>query len=380
MATPGDAAPLLTELAYEAPDHPEGWTCFLGRLGEVLRGVLPGVFVHEIATDRPRLAETRDHDPTWKTAYEEHYARLDLRRRRIRTLPADTSFVGSALVPDAALESSEFYADFLRPQGLFHLAGGVALRTPDELGVIRVVRPRHAPPFDADDVALLDAILPHVGRALDLQRRLDTAEARRDERLHVLDCLPGGVLLIDTTGRLHAANAVAEALLASRDGLVLENGRVRTLDATDHGHLQALIAVAAPTGATARTPPHALPIRRRTGERTLVLVVAPLRGALLRGTSANASVVIFVNDLAATPAGDPTALEAHLGLSPAEARLTLALARGATVAEAARTLGVTEHTARTQLKRALARTQTRRQAELVRLAITSPALLGPRRR
>jgi DNA-binding CsgD family transcriptional regulator len=381
MAQPANAAPLLTELAYEAPDHPEGWTRFLGRLAETLHAIVPGVYVNELVHDRPVLAQTLGMDPAWQRAYETHFVRLDLRRRRIRALPAGTSFVGSALVRDDALEASEFYHDFLRPQGFFHLAGGVALRSDDELGVVRVVRPRNAPAFERDDLALLDAILPHIGRALDLQRRLDTAEARRDAGHQVLDCIPGGVLLLDGTRRLHAANAEAEARLTARDGIVVERGRVRTLDPTDNGHLQALVAAAAaPQPASARTPPHALPVRRRNGERTLVLMVAPLRGSLLRSAATSASVVVFVNDLAASPASDATTLEAHLGLSPAEARLTLTLARGASVAEAAKTLGVTEHTARTQLKRALARTGARRQAELVRLALTSPALLGPRRR
>lgn len=381
MAKPANAVPLLTELAYEAPDHPEGWARFLAHLAEALRGVLPGIYLHELESDRPILAQTVGDDPSWRKAYETHFARLDLRRRRMRTLPADASFVGTMLVPDEVLEASEFYQDFLRPQGFFHIAGGVALRTAEEMAVVRVVRPRSAPAFDAADLALIDAILPHVGRALDLQRRLDTAEARRDDQHHVLDCIPGGVLLLDATGRLHAANASAEALLAARDGLVVERGRLRALDSTDNGQLRTLIAAAAsPKPAPARTTPHALPIRRRTGERPLVLMVAPLRGTLLRGTATTASVVVFVNDLAASPAPDPATLETHLGLSPAEARLTLALARGASVTEAAKTLGVTEHTARTQLKRALARTGARRQAELVRLALTSPSLLGPRRR
>lgn len=380
MAKPANAAAVLTELAYEAPDHPEGWLRFLVTLGEVLGAVMPGVFLQELATDRPLLVQTSGGDPAWIKAYEEHFSKLDLRRRRIRTLPAATTFLGSALLPDATLEASEFYRDFLRPQGFFHLAGGVALRTADEMAVVRVVRPRGARPFDADDLVLLDAILPHVGRALTVQRRLATAEARRDDQRFALDNLPGGVLLLDAKRRLLAANAHGEALLAARDGIVLERGAIRTLDPTDNRRLGALIAgAAAPTAAAAPGRPHALPIRRRSGERSLVLLVAPLRGPLLRGAAPHATVVVFVNDLAASPTGDPVALEEHLDLSPAEARLTLALARGATVTEAAKELGVTEHTARTQLKRALARTGTRRQAELVRLALTSPSLLGPRR-
>ena len=59
------------------------------------------------------------------------------------------------------------------------------------------------------------------------------------------------------------------------------------------------------------------------------------------------------------------------GFTPAEARLADALAGGASVREAATKLGVTYETARTHLKRLLSKTGARRQAELVRILLTS---------
>jgi DNA-binding CsgD family transcriptional regulator len=56
-------------------------------------------------------------------------------------------------------------------------------------------------------------------------------------------------------------------------------------------------------------------------------------------------------------------------LTPAEARIAAYLVGGRNTAEIAEELRVTEETIRTQLKRIYDKTDTRRQAELVRLAL-----------
>jgi len=62
-----------------------------------------------------------------------------------------------------------------------------------------------------------------------------------------------------------------------------------------------------------------------------------------------------------------------LGLTLAEARLVAALAQGETVELHATQRGIALGTARNQLKMALAKTGTSRQADLVRVALSSAA-------
>ena len=66
------------------------------------------------------------------------------------------------------------------------------------------------------------------------------------------------------------------------------------------------------------------------------------------------------------------------GLTPAEARLAAALVAGQSLADFAAGRKITDNTARWTLKQVFAKTDTRRQAELVRRLLTSPAALaGP---
>ena len=70
-----------------------------------------------------------------------------------------------------------------------------------------------------------------------------------------------------------------------------------------------------------------------------------------------------------------TSIESVRGLTPAEAGLAQALAAGQSLHEYADAAHVTCETARWRLKQVLAKTDTHRQAELVRLLLTS-AVLG----
>ena len=61
-------------------------------------------------------------------------------------------------------------------------------------------------------------------------------------------------------------------------------------------------------------------------------------------------------------------------LTPAEARLTLALLEGKGLEWAAEQISLSVNTARTHLKRIFEKTRTHRQAELVRLILRGPAV------
>lgn len=67
-------------------------------------------------------------------------------------------------------------------------------------------------------------------------------------------------------------------------------------------------------------------------------------------------------------------LAKQFGLSPAEQRLTEAVVNGLPLVEAAEQLGIRLSTARTRLKAIQAKTHCHRQVDLVRLALSLPAV------
>src|SRR5262249_24866566 len=244
------------------------------------------------------------------------------------------------------LVRSEFYNDFLRPQGYFHILGAVLFRREDALGVVRVIRPRTASPFGPEEVALLEGLVPHLSRALRLHEQLGLAEARRDEVGEVLDRFPGGVLLLDDAGRPVAANREADRLLSAGDGLRAGREGIRALLPAETSALQRLIArtVAAPA---ADASDGVLNVSRRPPRRPLNVLVAALRGGPLHRAGRRAALVLFITDPERPTTMSVQRVQRWLGLTPAEAALVVELLRGRRVEEAAETLDISTHTART---------------------------------
>jgi DNA-binding CsgD family transcriptional regulator len=366
----------LVERLYDAVSEDEAWPGFLDGLAREVEGVVPGLYINERASDSPVFARVSGLDPEWGRAYDAHYKGCDLRRPRIQALPAGSVFVGSALIDDGELARSEFYNDFLRPQGFFHIMGGVPLENDDVVAVLRIVRPRTAPPFGRREAALVHRLMPHLSRALRLQQRLAAATARRDEAAEVLDWFPTGVLLLDASSRVVAANRIAEEILAAGDGLRAGGDGLRATNPAESTLLRRMIAQSAMAPAVVDPNGGVLNLTRAAAARPLNLLVAPLRGKILAREAPRAAVVVFVTDPERLPSTPVDRVQRWLGLTRAEAALVLQLLRGRRVEDAADALGISAHTARTQLKRALAKTGTGRQAELMRLALGTPAVLA----
>lgn len=182
-----------------------------------------------------------------------------------------------------------------------------------------------------------------------------------------LDLVPLGIALVDGDAQPVVLNAAARGLVARSDGLSLQGGRLRAYRHDDTRRFLGLIAQAARNAAEA---PASLSVERPSGRRPLAVVVRPIH------QEGHAGAALLVGDPEANPMPCAEPLGTLYGLTPAEARLAVALAAGHTVQETAVTLGITENTARTHLKRVLAKTETRRQGELVRLLVGGPAAMA----
>jgi len=364
----------LVELLYDAIADAGAWPVFLDSLAAQVRGVAPGLYLTEPATDATLFHVASELDPSWASKYETHFKRCDPRRSHIKALPAGSVFIGSALLPDRDLIRSEFYNDFLRPQGYFQILGTVPLKSPEVVAVLRAIRPKTAARFGPWEVDLLKSLEPHLAKALRLHQLLGVAETRREEAAEVLDRLPAGVLLLDASGQVVGANRAGDALITKGDGLRAGRDGIRARLPAETLALRQMVARAATPAAEGESSDGVLNIHRSPPHRPLNVLVAPLRG-LLGHAGPRATVALFVSDPERAPATSVERMRRWLGLTTAEAALVLELLRGLRVEEAADVLQISTNTARTQLKRVLAKTGTGRQAELLRLALAAPAVL-----
>lgn len=179
----------------------------------------------------------------------------------------------------------------------------------------------------------------------------------------ILDELGAAILVLDARGHLLNANAGGRDLLKTGTIVRTLAGRVSLLDQRAERKLYAALANLA-----------------RPGDENVVVTAETERGELficrlLRLPGANQddraegpTVALFVRKAILDMTSSNGTLAEHFKLTPAELRVLMVVLEGCGAQEVARKLHVSVTTVKTHLRRLFAKTDTRRQADLVRLA------------
>lgn len=235
------------------------------------------------------------------------------------------------------------------------------------------LRRASAGPLDPVTARVLEDLLPYLRRAFLASHLLDVSQRHGALLAQALGHSTNAVVLLDGDGRVVYTNAAARAILAQGDGLYVEGDRLRAVRKASSDALQRLLDGAAMAvglkGATIAVP-------RRSGRSAYLLVVVPAGHAASALGADRATWAVLIADPAATPQVSEEQLRELYGLTEREAQIALLLASGETVGDAATTLGIAEKTARVHLQGLFRKSGTRRQVDLIRLLLASPALGG----
>jgi DNA-binding CsgD family transcriptional regulator len=280
-------------------------------------------------------------------------------------VPLDAALPRGTLVSDAEFIRSEFYNEILRPAGGFHSVGAM-LRGPGPLtAMINICRPAYSGAYDAPDAAALQAMLPHVAMALEVQARMTAASDRSRSLERLLDRFAVAALVSDPAARPGFLNARAETLLAAADGLSLSlDGLVAATPALTHELRDGIARVAADNG-DGRIAAIRLRLQRPSRRPALRVTLTPA-GRL--DPDIAGSVAVLVSEPDAPPVIDKRALADAFHLTRREADVACLLASGADIPAIAAALNLGIGTVRSHLKHVFQKTGTASQAALVALA------------
>jgi len=263
---------------------------------------------------------------------------------------------------------------WVRPQALRRGLNGVLFNEGSLAGSIGAIRARAVRPFSVDDKRFLRALMPHLQRAVRLRRHIADLEVLGTRTADALDRWTTAVFLVDSDTRVILANRTAVELLGQCDGLLVERGMLKTARSKDTVMLCRFIREAVAT--TIDRNDHAsgvMLIQRISSKFPLQILVAPcVREDIFFGTRRTA--LVFVSD-PETQRMQAEVLRTLYGLTPAEAAVASLLAEGKSVKEIADRTTVRENTVRMHLKKVFDKTGTKRQAELVKIVLSGPAVL-----
>jgi DNA-binding CsgD family transcriptional regulator/PAS domain-containing protein len=236
--------------------------------------------------------------------------------------------------------------------------------------------------FTRAEVRPVEALLPHLVQAVRMNRVVNELTVMHDVAEERYGTLGVGVVLLGGDHRVVYSSRAAQRILGLGLGLELEEGRLRCGAAKDQAQLRTHIEA---QGQLAGRPGYlsgqSMTLSRPSrGAAPLSLTIAPYQNRLEVRTliSTGGRVLVLLFDPSFRAPTREQALQQIYGLSPAESELAAALAGGQRLDDVARERGLSKETLRSRLRRVFAKTGTRRQAELMRLLLASPALIEHR--
>jgi len=374
----------LLPLLYSCPGDAKRWSEFVERLTREV-GAVQGLFVHHDRRDKNTdLSFGYNLDPAWAQAYADYYQYLNPYLALPQSCGPDAGPVAllSGLIEDSVVEASEFFADYVVPQGVTvrNAIRVIANETEHRSTAIALHRSQANCAADMGSaLELCTYLLPHLRAAIELHDRLSSLEAHVALLERSLDRLPFGSIILTPGLRIKTVNARAEDILARNDGLSLSKGYLRAMVPAETKAMHHWMHKAAGLhpGDCACIGGH-LRISRRERAVPYEAFIFPLFEQDSLSSRPDRGVAFLVTDSEQGSDSPLVLLRQRYGLSPAEERVALLLMEGWDVKEIAESLQVSRETVRSQLKAIFRKTGTRRQGELISRILRGDAVLAAR--
>jgi DNA-binding CsgD family transcriptional regulator/PAS domain-containing protein len=296
----------------------------------------------------------------------EHYYSVNPLQSRSWMAPAGDVHSDAMIMPPSEFARTEFFADFLVPQGIGGMLNAVLL-TQD--GWQTTVTLHAGRPIEDSQMALYRLITPHLRRAVELNIQLAKTDLSRAASAQVLDRLDQGIVLVDDGARPILANRAAEAMLSAGDGLYQSGGVLQGRSPADSATLHAAIAACVRSGARPQSGSY-ISLSRAGGRAALSVFISPASGMFPPWLGGRPAAILCVSDPERKAAPPSEELRRRFGLTPAQAALAIEILAGDGIQAAADRLSITRATARTHLAQVFEKTGTQRQSELVRLLLS----------
>ncbi len=219
-------------------------------------------------------------------------------------------------------------------------------------------------------------LLPHIHRALALNRRFNDTKQEHQFTNSIIDQFPIGIVIINAERQVISSNRRANEVIHSQLGVSIVNSKFRIDDEKKNEFLTRYIEQLTKKETGNKIDNTCSLAINQQDQATLSLLIStdPYYRAHY-DNNAEHRITLFIASPFSQHSVSHDALQSLFQLSPAEARLTASLASGISIDEYALTHHVAKHTARTQLKSIFRKTSTHKQTELIKLVLTSPAVL-----
>jgi DNA-binding CsgD family transcriptional regulator len=315
--------------------------------------------------------ETSRGDVAQMQEYRQRWVATDIRITAGRTYRVGVPQYERQLIAKNVWKKSQLLNEFLLPSDAPFMLATWLHKSPHKVVALSFQGSRYRGPFDDNDGAKLQRLIPHVQRALEIRDRLEASEIRASTLSSVVEQSRMGIIILDEKGRILEAVGSAEQLLKAQLGIRRASDHTLWLREPAGSQLREWILTSLPPKGISGGH---LTVPRNGGLQSLRIVVAPMPLVPTLWTVADPRWLIFVFDPEKRVMPVAAVISRDLGISTREAEIAVLLSSGYELSKVATKLGISVHTIRTHLKHIFEKTGSHSQSDLVRRVLLSPAM------
>jgi DNA-binding CsgD family transcriptional regulator len=355
--------PELIEDIYDAALEPARWNDVVVGIKDFVGGQACGLFSKDSISKSGVTHYYCGADPYYIQLYSETHSKFDPLAR----LPRYGKVVS---IPDLVdfdeYRRGRFYQEWLKPQGCVDAANVVIEKSKSSCPVLMTVLAGRRM-VDEEMRKRIALLVPHLNRALLINRALESRESEVAAFADMLNGLSAGIFLLDAGCRLVHANTAGHGMLGANDFLRLIGGQLVAREFRVNQTLREIFGADGDVALAAGG--NAIALTAHDGER-YVAHVLPLASLTRNGPERSFKAVgaLFVRKVELDSQSYGELIARAFELTPSEVRVLLSIVEVGGVPETAQALGVAETTVKTHLHRTFAKTGASRQADLVKLA------------
>ena len=275
-----------------------------------------------------------------------------------------------------AFERSRFYNELLKLDRNTDILALNIVFGGTYVGSLKISRREPVGVFGLPEKSLMMRLYPHLKVALEIYERYRRQHLENNAYIKAIDQLAFGVIILNERGHVVRVNETASRMMKDSRLLRLVGGRLQS-EEPDHELLvaNAINSILARSGSSAGA---AGSLKLSSGEppRALYMLLKPIDDEPPDPNGSHAGVAIYLSADTSQRNISIDAFAKLYRLSRAEVALVTELLDGLSIIEASTALGISENTARVQLRSVFTKTDTHRQTDLIRLVLTSLAIIA----
>jgi DNA-binding CsgD family transcriptional regulator len=302
------------------------------------------------------------------------YHRHDPHMVYAATLPIGVVMHTASSFPAEKWESHPFYREYWSAYGVRELIAAKVAEDDRHIVMLGMTRTNEMPMYTSNDLKILERYVSHLASAYRIVRHLGVLQASAQAGLALIEASARPMLLIDAEQNIVTSNAPARRILKTRSVIYDQSGKLRYRSSESAAALRSSLTELQISSDSAldNTYRRRVAVRLDGGGATREILLCSLwamRPAATMGVFGQSTVVLLTIASNSIGTVDSVFLSSMFDLTPAEAKVAVALVGGRDLQTIATTHSVSLETIRSHLKAIFAKTGAHRQSELIAILL-----------